>query len=150
MSPTSWCAFDIPKLEADLASLEEQSAAPGFWDDPQSAQETMRRASSIRSRAETWRAIETSITDNLELVDLASIESHEPLAHMIEQSAQLLLVVGSDDRASSLPRGLVCARTVTRPRLTHDPTVRCGAELRQWSRTAPLTGCRGRTKDGTS
>lgn len=61
-----------------------------------------------------------------ELVNLASIESPEPLAHVIEESAQFLLVVGSDDRASSLPRGLVCARTVTRLRITHvsDRTLR--------------------------
>lgn len=75
-----------------------------------------------------------------ELVDLASIESREPVAHMIEQSAQFLLVVGSDNRASSLPRGLVYARTVTRPRLTHEPTVRFGAELRRSS--ARRTKCR--------
>ena len=71
----SWRVFDIPNLEAQVASLEERSAAPGFWDEPQAAQDVMKRASAMRNSAETWRGIEKQIAELLDLVDLAEAES---------------------------------------------------------------------------
>jgi peptide chain release factor 2 len=53
----SWCVFDIVRLETEAASLEAQSAAPGFWDDPQSAQDVMKRLSSV-ARASPPRTLD--------------------------------------------------------------------------------------------
>ena len=73
----SWCVFDVPSLESEVASLEEQSAASDFWNDQQAAQATMRRLASIRSRVETWRGLEKRVADLLDLVDLAAAESRD-------------------------------------------------------------------------
>jgi peptide chain release factor 2 len=81
----SWCVFDIPALEAEATALEAQSADPAFWDDPQTAQDTMRRLASIRARIDTWRGLEKRISDALELVDLAEAESDETVAADIER-----------------------------------------------------------------
>jgi peptide chain release factor 2 len=76
----SWCVFDVAKIEAEAASLEERSAAPDFWNDPATAQDVMRRLSSIRARAATWRGFEAKVGELLELVDLAEAEGDEATA----------------------------------------------------------------------
>jgi peptide chain release factor 2 len=81
----SWRVFDIPALESQLAGLEQQSAAPGFWDDPQPAQDVMRRASNVRTRIETWRGLEQQVADLLELLELAANEGDESTAGDIER-----------------------------------------------------------------
>ena len=83
----SWCVFDVPSLESEVASLEEHSAASGFWNDQQAAQATMRRLASIRSRIETWRGLEKRVADLLDLVDLAEVESDDATASDVERDA---------------------------------------------------------------
>ena len=83
----SWCVFDIPKLEAEATALETQSAEPGFWDDPQPAQATMRRLSAVRERIDVWRGLETRIADLAELVELASDEDDDATAEDIARDA---------------------------------------------------------------
>jgi peptide chain release factor 2 len=86
----SWRVFDIPHLESQATSLEEQTLASGFWDDPQSAQDVMKRLSAMRTRIETWRGIEKQVADLLDLVDLAESESDAAIASDIERDADAL------------------------------------------------------------
>jgi peptide chain release factor 2 len=86
----SWRVFDIAQLESQAASLEEQTLAPAFWDDPQSAQDVMKRLSAMRSRIDTWRGIEKQVADLLDLVDLAESESDAATASDIERDADAL------------------------------------------------------------
>ena len=87
---TSWCVFDITGLEAEAASLEEQSAAPDLWNDSQSAQDLMRRLSSLRSRVETWRGLEARIGELLEMIDLAESEGDEAVAADVARDADAI------------------------------------------------------------
>ena len=86
----SWRVFDIPALESEAAALEERSAAPGFWDDPQAAQDVMRRISSARASIDRWREIERQVADLLDLVELAEAEADERTAADIERDATAL------------------------------------------------------------
>jgi len=86
----SWCVFDVAKIEAEAASLEERSSAPDFWNDPQSAQDVMKRLSSIRARAATWRGFESKIGELLELVDLAEAEGDDATAADVAGDAAAL------------------------------------------------------------
>ena len=86
----SWRVFDIPNLEAQVASLEERSAAPGFWDEPQAAQDVMKRASAMRTSAETWRGMEKQIAELLDLIDLAEAESDAAIAADIDRDTGAL------------------------------------------------------------
>ena len=47
-SPTSWSVFDFAAKQQKFAHLEEQSAAPGFWDDAEAAQATHKQLSVLR------------------------------------------------------------------------------------------------------
>jgi peptide chain release factor 2 len=86
----SWRGFDIPSLEAQVASLEERSAAAGFWDDPQAAQDVMKRAATMRSIVETWRGAEKQVADLLDLIELAAGEEDAAVAADIDREATVL------------------------------------------------------------
>jgi len=86
----SWCVFDITSLEAEAASLEAQSAAPEFWNEPQAAQDVMRRLATVRARVATWRGLESKVRDLLDLVDLAEAEADQATAADIERDAAAL------------------------------------------------------------
>lgn len=86
-----WSVFDLPKQEAELAGLEEQAAAPNFWEDPQKAQQHMKRLSSLRSHIDGWRSLDKRIADALELAELgdASLQTDlEMEAHDIEREVE--------------------------------------------------------------
>ncbi|MDE3095400.1 MAG: peptide chain release factor 2 [Chloroflexota bacterium] len=74
-------------LETQAAALEAQSSAPGFWDDPQSAQDVMKRLSGLRQRIDTWRGLEAQVRDLLELVELARAEDDAAIAGDIARDA---------------------------------------------------------------
>ena len=86
----SWRVFDIAGAESQATSLEEQTLAPGFWDDPQSAQDVMKRLSSVRARVETWRGIEKQVADLLDLINLAEAESDAAIAADIDHDSAAL------------------------------------------------------------
>jgi len=79
-SPTSWCVFDVATLETDAAKLETRSGEPGFWDDAQEAQATMRRLSEMRGTAGTWRELERRARDLASLIEMSLDEADDALA----------------------------------------------------------------------
>jgi peptide chain release factor 2 len=87
---TSRCVFDIAALEAEVARLETESAEAGFWDDPQSAQASMRRLAEARGIAETWRGMHSRTRDALDLVELAIAEADEAMRPELEQEARAI------------------------------------------------------------
>jgi peptide chain release factor 2 len=70
-----------------MARLEQESARPQFWDDPQSAQRVMRHLADIRERVTTWRSVESRVSELLELLDLAQEEGDEELARSVTADA---------------------------------------------------------------
>ena len=86
----SWCVFDVPSLEAQVTALEAQSTAADFWDEPQAAQDAMRRLSTLRARIETWRGLESKVADLLELIDLAAAEADDATAADVEHEADAI------------------------------------------------------------
>jgi peptide chain release factor 2 len=64
--------FDLARREEDIKKLEELSAGGAFWDDQQQAQKTLKLLSENRSWVESYRKMETGLTDLEALVELAS------------------------------------------------------------------------------
>ncbi|TMF07705.1 MAG: peptide chain release factor 2 [Chloroflexi bacterium] len=75
--------LDIPAREQEIAALEKESSASGFWDDPQSAQRIMRRLADAREQVDTWRGLESRATELQQLLRLARDESDEELSQDI-------------------------------------------------------------------
>jgi peptide chain release factor 2 len=64
------CVFDVAGKEQQIAQLEEQSAAPDFWNDPRPAQHAMQRLSRLKNEVTRWREIQSRINDALELASM--------------------------------------------------------------------------------
>lgn len=62
---------DLPKLDREIAELEDQAVAPGLWDDPAAAQKVTSGLSHRQARVKKLRAVESRIDDLEVLAELA-------------------------------------------------------------------------------
>ena len=62
---------DLPRLDREIAELEEQAAAPGLWDDPAAAQKVTSGLSHRQARVKRLRAVEQRLDDLDVLIELA-------------------------------------------------------------------------------
>jgi peptide chain release factor 2 len=61
----------LPGIEREIAELDKQSGEPGFWDNPQAAQATMRHLGELRARVGAWQEIGRQADDLMGLAELA-------------------------------------------------------------------------------
>ncbi len=112
-SPTSWSVFDAAGKQRRIAGLEEQSAAPGFWDDPERAQAVMKDLAAIREEISPWlelaaRAEDADILHGLaaEADDLAALAEAEgetrAVAECLERLEFRLVLSGPYDKGNAL------------------------------------------------
>ncbi len=66
--------FDLDNADREIADLDKRSQEPDFWDDPDKAQEVMRRMAALRSRLEPYRLLVQTYDDVIELRDLLEAE----------------------------------------------------------------------------
>ena len=55
--------IDAPKLTAEVAGLQEEMAAPGFWADNLAAQQTAQREAKLRAQLEPWQRMSAELAD---------------------------------------------------------------------------------------
>ncbi len=67
--------LDLDRMRADIASLEEQAAAPSLWDDPESAQKVTSRLSYLQGELRKVEALRGRIDDVEVLFELAESEN---------------------------------------------------------------------------
>ncbi|MBQ7740414.1 MAG: peptide chain release factor 2 [Eubacterium sp.] len=72
-------ALNIDSLKEDIASLEAESAKPGFWDDMEASQKTMQKIGSLKAKVEAWAALKNDYEDALVMIELADEEGDESL-----------------------------------------------------------------------
>ena len=104
-----WSVFDLDTKEAELANLESEAGLPNLWDNPQNAQQLMKRISSLRDEIEGWRGLEKRLSDALELARLedsslqAELESEaRALEHEVDQRELRTLLSGEYDAGDAL------------------------------------------------
>jgi peptide chain release factor 2 len=59
--------LDAPKLEAEIADLQKQMAAPDFWADNMAAQKVAQREAKLRAQLEPWQQLAHELTEAKEL-----------------------------------------------------------------------------------
>ena len=106
--------FDLEAKQQEVTTLEQQSANPNLWDDPQEAQRLLQRLSHVQSEIDRWATLERQISDLAELTELASIEGdtslHDEIAHELTTitktvdalEVEVLLSAPYDDRDAFL------------------------------------------------
>ncbi|MBN1963959.1 MAG: peptide chain release factor 2 [Anaerolineae bacterium] len=76
--------LDIPESDRRITALEEEAAAPDFWQDSQAAQRTMRQLSRLKNEVNRWRSVARQIADALELAELGDDSLYDDLASETE------------------------------------------------------------------
>lgn len=79
----SRCVFDLPDKEKQIAELTEKSQEATFWDDPATAQSTLRRLTALQEQADKWRGLSRRASDLDELLQLAVEESDESVINEV-------------------------------------------------------------------
>jgi peptide chain release factor 2 len=75
-------------LTARKAVLDEQAAAPDFWNAAQQAQETVKQQAKLERRLAPWRELAKNIDDLRELIGMADESMHDDLAQQLGQAAR--------------------------------------------------------------
>lgn len=71
-SSSSGGVFDLANDEREVEDLERRSTEPTYWDDPETAQQEMRRLGELKARLDTWNGLETSSADLQGLLDITA------------------------------------------------------------------------------
>ncbi len=79
--------FDLLRLQTQLCELEEHTTQPDFWNDPQRAQELLKKASRIKDRINPFLEIEKRFNDIFEFYELLEMEPNEELELETDQTA---------------------------------------------------------------
>jgi peptide chain release factor 2 len=87
-STRSWCVFDIAGQEEKAAKLEEQSAAPGFWDDADAAQRTMQELAQLKENVGRWRGLSARASEARDLAELVEADEDAALAAQLAEEVQ--------------------------------------------------------------
>jgi peptide chain release factor 2 len=106
--------FDLAEKEQQIAALEERTADPNLWSNPQEAQSIMQRLNRLKAELERWHGLESQIDTLTELQELADAEDDNSLREEIgleyakaaqamdELETELLLSAPYDDRDAFL------------------------------------------------
>ncbi|MBC7264911.1 MAG: peptide chain release factor 2 [Chloroflexi bacterium] len=78
--------LDIAGRQEQIAALEQRSAQPDFWDDPQSAQATMQELTRLREDVELWNGLSEQVKELSGLLELAAAEDDQSIAEEIESA----------------------------------------------------------------
>jgi len=70
---------------AQVQQMEEQAAAPNFWDNPQEAQQLMQQMSRLKNETTRWQQLAQRIDDALELSELQDNTLLEELTEEVSQ-----------------------------------------------------------------
>lgn len=83
--------FDLPKIESEVALLEQKQNQDGFWDDPNSAKAVMARYSALTSKVAIYKKSASTMDDISSLLDECG-ESDEEMLKLIDAMEEELRV----------------------------------------------------------
>lgn len=72
-------ALGLEKMKSEIASLEEQAAQDGFWDDIQNSQKILQRTSTLKNKVSSYEKLKSDYDDALVMIELADEEEDESL-----------------------------------------------------------------------
>ncbi len=101
--------FDLPEKIKQLEELEQKSADPNLWNNPEHARKMMQELSSLRETIDYWKQFRQDISDTLELAAFED-ESLAPeleaeadqLEHKLERGEFELLFSGPYDKGDAI------------------------------------------------
>ncbi len=83
-------SLDLEELRAQHAALEEQTMAPGFWDDSQKAQKVIKKQNSLRETIETYDKLMEEIEEARVMMELMEEEEDTELYDSFKESLEAI------------------------------------------------------------
>ncbi|MCX7846511.1 MAG: peptide chain release factor 2 [bacterium] len=84
-------SLQLTQKAARLAQLEQATASPDFWNDPQRARSILQEIRSLRQLVDSCATMQRHITNTLGLIELAAAERDESLAPDIQKETAALV-----------------------------------------------------------
>jgi len=81
-------ALGLQAAEAEIAELEAQCAAEGFWDDPKQSQAVLQRIARLKAKREGYEKLRAHFDDALTMIELANEAEEESLLDECRESAE--------------------------------------------------------------
>lgn len=78
--------FDTPDVREQITKLENQSASPELWENPEVAQGLMQELSDLKAGLESIQSWDTQLADNLVLLEVAEEENDFSILTEVEES----------------------------------------------------------------
>lgn len=79
--------FDLADRQSHIAELEAQAAEPTLWNDPQAAQQVMRKLSQTKAEVERWEGLDRQLAALQEFADMVAADPDDGL--VADLSAEL-------------------------------------------------------------
>ena len=83
----------LPRIEADLATLQTVMEQPGFWDDVKTAQATAKKHAQLLRRLEPWRDVARRLQDMQDLLAMQDDSIAEDMDHELNAVTEQLAVL---------------------------------------------------------
>lgn len=83
--------FDLPRVEKQIADLEEESSQQQFWDDPDTAHKVHKRLTRLKSIVSPFKSLSKTEADIAELQELLEGEANPELQKEADQLALTFL-----------------------------------------------------------
>jgi len=98
-------ALGLQAATDEIAQLEAQCAANGFWDDPKASQAVLQRISKLKAKVESYEKLAAAYDDALTMVELANEEGEESLLDECKESTDNFIAKLEEMTLSTLLTG---------------------------------------------
>ena len=72
-------ALGLEEMRKEIAALEEQAAAPDFWDDMKNSQKILQKTATLKNRVAAYEKLNTDFEDALIMIELSDEEEDESM-----------------------------------------------------------------------
>lgn len=98
-------ALGLADTKEEIAALEEQSAAAGFWDDLENSQKVLQRIRQLKNKVEAYEALHQEFEDALTLCEMADEEGDLTMLDEVVESVDKVTAGIETQRLSTLLSG---------------------------------------------
>lgn len=98
-------ALGISSAKEEIAELEKQAAADGFWDDLENSQKVLRQTSKLKNKVSAYESLCGDFDDTMTLIEMADEEGDESLVPEVTEGVDRVLKTIEDMRMSTLLSG---------------------------------------------
>ena len=83
-------SIGVDTLKTDIEKLENESAAPDFWDDMANSQKVLQKTKQLKDKLQAFEDIETSREDTLIMIEMAEEENDASIADEVRTTVDEL------------------------------------------------------------